>query len=66
MIIWYTVPETWRVTVVIVIFILGYVLLFYTPDLTRTRKFQKNEKNPGDIILLLMYVKNYDYMMYGS
>ena len=29
-------------------------------------KFQKNEKRPGDFIILHTCTKNYDYMIYGS
>ena len=54
---WYSVNETWRVTDVIVIFHFGLFLPFYLP---KKWKFQKNEKVPGDIIILHKCTKNYD------
>ena len=54
---WYSVRETWRVTDVIVIFHVGLFLPFYLP---KKWKFQKNEKVPGDIIILHKCTKNYD------
>ena len=44
MIIRYTVPEMWRVTDVIVIFILGYTFPFY-PSNNPKKEFQKNEQS---------------------
>ena len=46
--------------------ILGYFLHFYLLEIPKKSKFWKNEKKPGDIIILHMCIKNYDQMMYGS
>ena len=43
--------------------------VFFTPFTLLTAqktKFQKNEKNPGDIIILHNCTKHYDQMIYGS
>ena len=60
MIIRYTVPEMWCETNLIVIFIWGYTFPFYP------FKSQKNEKKPGDIIILHKCTKNHDQMLYCS
>ena len=60
MIIRYTVPEMWCETNLIVIFIWGYTFPFYP------FKSQKNEKQPGDIIILHECTKNHDQMLYCS
>ena len=57
MIICNTVPEIWYVTDVTIIFHFG---LFFALLQSKKSKFQKNEKNPGDIITLHMCTKNYD------
>ena len=63
----YTVPEIRRVTNVIFIFHVGLFFCPFTPLTTQKIKiFKKWKKAPGDIIILHMYTKNYDYMMYGS
>ena len=64
MIISYTVPEIWCVTNIIVIFHFGllFALLRTRPPRppTRKSKFQKNEKMPGDTIILHLRTKNHD------
>ena len=68
-IICYTVPEIWRVTDVIIFFILGYFLPFYpdTPlNSPKNQTFKKMKKASGDIIILRMCTKNYDHMIYSS
>ena len=64
-IIGYTVPETWRVMDVIVIFYFG---LSFTPLTVRKIKISKKKmkKIPGDIIILHKYTKNHDHMLYCS
>ena len=62
MMIWYTVPEIWHVTDVIVIFHFG---LFFAL-LPKKWKFQKMKKTPGDIIILHKCIKNHDHMLYCS
>ena len=59
MIVCFTVPEIWHVTDVIVTFILGYYWPFTPHQQPKKSKFQKNEKNPEDIILH-MCTQNYD------
>ena len=67
MIICYTVPETWHMMKVMLLFILGYFLLFYQPNNSpKNQNFKKMKKIPGDIIILPMCTKSYDQMMYGS
>ena len=46
-------------------FILGYFLAFY-PLTAQKIKIKKKKETPGDIIILHMYTKNYDHMMYSS
>ena len=60
MIIYYTVPEIWYVTHVIVIFIFAYFLLFYPPNSPKNKNFKKMNRAPGDTITLYMCTKNYD------
>ena len=47
---------------------LSFWIIFYpsTSLTTKKLKFWKNEKKPGDIIILHMYSINYNHMMYGS
>ena len=45
MITFYTVPEIWHMTDVIVIFHFGYFLLFYPLNSPKNQNFLKNEKN---------------------
>ena len=72
MIIYHTVPETWHVTDVIVIFYFGlffallpYPFTLFTLPFTPTAqdfKFKKMEKKPPrDIMILHMCTKNYDH-----
>ena len=65
MIICYTVPDIWRVTDVI-IFHFGLFFALLPLQQPKKWKFQKSEKNPGDIIILHKYAKNHDYMLYCS
>ena len=65
-IICYTVPETWRLTDVNFIFHFGLFFYPFTPLTTRKIKVSKKQKKtPGDIILHV-FTKNYDHMMYVS
>ena len=66
MIICYNVPEIWCMTDVIVIFDFGLFFPFYFPSSPKNKNYTKMKKTPGDIIILHMCTKNYDYMMYGS
>ena len=66
MIICYNVPEIWCMTDVIVIFDFGLFFPFYFPSSLKNKNYTKMKKTPGDIIILHMCTKNYDYMMYGS
>ena len=47
-------------------FILGYILPFYLHTSPKNENLKKMKKTPGDIIILHMCTKNYDWMMYGS
>ena len=66
MIIFYTVPEIWRVADVIVIF--HFVLFFalLPPNSPKNQNLKKMKKIPGDTIILHMCTKNDDKMIYGS
>ena len=73
MILCHTVPEIWHVTDVICIF---HFKLFFAllppaplpppPQQSKKTKFHKMKKTTGDIIILDMWTKNYDHMMYSS
>ena len=58
---WYTLPEIWCVTDVVVISHFGIFLALLTPKILK-----KWKKAPGDIIILHRCTKNYDQIMYGS
>ena len=45
---------------------MGHFLPFYPPKSPKNQSFEKIKKPPGDIIILHMYNKNYDQMMYAS
>ena len=62
MIIFYTAPEIWHVTNVIIFFILSYFLSFYTSESPKNLK--KLKKTPGDIILHMCTI-NENNMIYG-
>ena len=47
-------------------FILGHFLPFYSPTSPENQNFEKILKMPRDIIILHMCTKHYDQMMYGS
>ena len=66
MIRWCTVPEMWCMTDVITLhFGPFFALLFpWQPEKSKLKKTWK--KTPGDFIILHMYTKNYDQMMYDS
>ena len=53
-------------TDVIVISHFGLFFALLPPEQPKKSKFRKNEKKPGDMIILHMCTKNYDQMMYGS
>ena len=63
----YNVSQIWRLTDVILFFILGYFFPFTPPpnDL-KNQNFSKMKTLPGDIIILHMCTKNYDPIMYDS
>ena len=65
MIVHYTVPEIWRMTDVIVIFILGYTFPFYPPNSPRNENFKTKEERLGDI-MLHKCTKNHDHILYCS
>ena len=44
---------------------MGYSLPFYPPN-SQKQNFLKNEKTPGDIIILHKCTKNHDHMLYCS
>ena len=57
MIIWYTVPEIWCLTDVILIFHFGLFFHPFTPLTAQIIKIFKNEKKtPSDIIILLLKI----------
>ena len=62
MIIHYTVPEMWRETDVIAIFILSYTFPFYPSNCPKNENFKAMKKMPGDIIILHKCTKNHDQM----
>ena len=46
-------------------FCIFFVFLPFDPlNRPGKKKFKKNKKNPGDIIILHMHTKNYDQVMY--
>ena len=63
MIICCTVPEIRYVTDVILIFILGYFLLFYPTNNPKNQNLKKMKKEPEDIIILHMRTKDDDHML---
>ena len=70
MIIWYTVPEIWRVTDVVCIFHFGLFLALLppapTPPTAPINDLKIENKVPGNIITLHMCTRNYDHMVRGS
>ena len=66
MIICYTVPETWCVSDVIVIFHFWAIFCFYPPDSPKNENLKKMKKIPGAIIILYNCNKNHDHMLYSS
>ena len=66
MIICYTGPEIWCVSVII--FHFGLFLPFYSPNSLKNQNEKKNEKKkkkaPGDIIILHKCTKSHDHMLY--
>ena len=62
-IIWWVVPEIWIVTFCV---ILDCFLPFYPPNNPKNQNFEKMRKTHGDIIILHMYTKNDNHMMYDS
>ena len=68
MIIYYSVPEIWRVTDVIVIFSVWAIFCpFLLPPPPNSPKNQNEKKKMrGDIIVLHKCTKNHDHMLYLS
>ena len=66
----YTVPEVWCVTDVTFISWLGLFFFFFYPSCPTAQKIKMGKKwkkkTPWDIIILHIYTKNYDQMMYSS
>ena len=62
MIIFYTVPQIWCVTDVIIFHFGPFFLPFYQPNSLKNQS-EKNKKKPEDIIILDMCAKKYDQMM---
>ena len=58
----YTLPEIWCVTDY---FSFWAIFCPFTPITAQKSKLKKNEKIPGDIIILHMCTKNYDQMLYS-
>ena len=65
MIICFTVPETWRMTDVIVIFHFGQFFALWPPNRPKNEHFKKMKKT-GDIIILHNWTKNHNHMLYCS
>ena len=65
MIVWYTVPEIWHMTDVIVVHF-GLFSALLPPNNPKYQNFEKTEETPGDIIILNMCTINYNHLMYGS
>ena len=66
-IIFYTVPDIWCVTDVIVIFHFGLFFALYTPNNPKNENLKKTKKTPGDVIIILHKCnKNHDHMLYCS
>ena len=61
----YTVPEIWHMTDVIY-FSFWAIFCPFTLNSRKNQNFKKMKKMPGDIIILYISTKNYDYMMHGS
>ena len=71
MIIWFTVPEIWWVTDVIVIFHCAIFCPFTPPplpppDSPKNENFKTMKKMPGDIIILQKFTKNHYHMLHSS
>ena len=58
--IFYTVPDVWCVTGVIIIFHFGQLLHFYPSNSPKNENFKTLKKAPGDIIILHKCTKNHD------
>ena len=61
----YPAPERLCVTEIILNFYFGLFFALLIPYRPKKSKFKKNEKRPGDIIILHMSTNNNDHMMYG-
>ena len=68
MIIWFTVPEIWWVTDVIVIFHCAIFCSFTPPppNSPKNENFKTMKKMPGDIIILQKFTKNHYHMLHSS
>ena len=66
MIICYTVPEIWCMTVAIVIFHFGPIFALLPLNSLKNQNFKKMKKAPRDIIISHKYTKNQDHMLYCS
>ena len=65
-IIWWKTPEIWSVTDKIFCHFGPFFALLPLPPHDPKNQNFKNEKKPGDIIMLHMCTKNNDHMIYGS
>ena len=59
-IIWFTVPEIWCMTDVIIIFHFVFFSPFTSLTAQKIKISKKLKKTPGEIIILQMCTKNYD------
>ena len=63
---WYIVLEIWSMWQAEFFVILDCFLPYYPPNNPKNQNFEKMKTTPGDIIILHIYTKNYDQMMFGS
>ena len=60
--VWFLRYGAWQM--LLLFLILGYFLPFYPSNSPKNQNFEKTKTTPGDIIILHMFPKNYDQMMY--
>ena len=66
-IICFTVPEIWHVMYVYNYFSFSAIFgPFKPPNIPKNENFNKNEKRPGDIMILEKSMKNHDHMLHCS